>query len=360
MAMGNTEPRDSLQQIPGLPDRADRPVFNAENITITADGRIFVTGSTAVYEISKAVPDIYQLKEIAIAAQGVPGHCFKNGIGSHNHSLYLACTHINCGDHPFLGSAFGDPTNIDENGLGLFALLLAETLCEVGSYIVQADLRQAELRFDRAVTLPGRCFANGLDLDNNGNLYTANSAPRAIAAIYKISCTKDGTMSPMPTPWHSPLDHGLPNGVKVRGDHVYLTCLHLLPTLSASLQRVRIMPDGSAGEPEIIYRRMFTVFDDFDTVDTGFVIANITDISEVPTLASWASYGSGKLRFVNNDGQDKGELAHPDLRHPSSVKVVRKEINGFAAGDILITDKGNHCTLRFAPDTELRKWLVGP
>jgi hypothetical protein len=152
----------------------------------------------------------------------------------------------------------------------------------------------------------------------------------------------------------------MPNGVKIRGEHVYFTCLHLLPALSASLQKVRIMPDGSAGEPEIVYQRMFTAFDDFDTVDSGFVIANIADLSEVPTLASLASYGSGKLRFVSNDGQDKGTLTHSDLRHPSSVKVVRKTSDGFEAGDVLIMDKGHHCALRFAPDTELRKWLVEP
>ena len=34
------------------------------------------------------------------------------------------------------------------------------------------------------------------------------------------------------------------------------------------------MSDGRTGEAEIVYRSLFSIFDDFDIADDGFVIAN--------------------------------------------------------------------------------------
>jgi hypothetical protein len=40
--------------IPGLPEPREKPLFNAENLTLSEEGRLFVTGSLAVYEIAGA------------------------------------------------------------------------------------------------------------------------------------------------------------------------------------------------------------------------------------------------------------------------------------------------------------------
>ena len=103
------------------------------------------------------------------------------------------------------------------------------------------------------------------------------------------------------------------------------------------------------------------VFDDFDIVDNGngFVIANIMNIPD---------YGAGSLLFVEShceEGKLKGELKDTfrdyGLKSPSSVKVVKQNINGsdfFKAGDIVITEKGRHCVSRLRLDNEWCQWLT--
>ncbi len=105
------------------------------------------------------------------------------------------------------------------------------------------------------------------------------------------------------------------------GDSIYYTCLHGLPVWASTLQRVKIMPDGRAGEAEIVYRSLFSIFDDFDIADDGFVIA--------------------------------------DLKSPSAVQVVKQEGELFEKGDILITEKGRHCVSWLKPGDQWRQWLVG-
>jgi hypothetical protein len=43
----------SLCSISGLPEPREKPLFNAENLTLSAEGRLFVTRSFTVYEIVK-------------------------------------------------------------------------------------------------------------------------------------------------------------------------------------------------------------------------------------------------------------------------------------------------------------------
>jgi hypothetical protein len=47
------EVNGSWCSIPGLPEPREKPLFNAENLTLSQEGRLFVTGSLAVYEIVK-------------------------------------------------------------------------------------------------------------------------------------------------------------------------------------------------------------------------------------------------------------------------------------------------------------------
>jgi hypothetical protein len=153
--------------------------------------------------------------------------------------------------------------------------------------------------------------------------------------------------------WHRPLDRGTPNGVKFKadptGDSIYYTCLHGLPVWASTLQKVRIMPDGRAGEAEIVYRSLFSIFDDFDIVDEGFVIANILSIP----------HRSGSLLFMTNSGDLKGIFRNQALNSPSSVRVVKQKSDPFEQGDLLITEKGRHCVSWFKPDDHWRRWLVG-
>jgi hypothetical protein len=110
---------------------------------------------------------------------------------------------------------------------------------------------------------------------------------------------------------------------------------------------VKIGDDGSAGEPEVVYTRLGSFFDDFDAVEDGFVIADIADARTSP-------FGSGALLFVDGDGRLLDTFKHEQLKHPSAVKVVRRKTGQFEAGDILMTEKTGHCLVWLRPDDTLR------
>lgn len=342
-----------LERIPSLLEAdkkpsLEKPLFNAENLTITDEGQVFATGSLAVHEIVKDNKGIYQQQqEIPITAHDVPRDCLMNGITAQGNSLYLACAHIHKGDHSLLPNLFGDIRKIDQNS-DVLLLLLAKEVYQVDSYIIRADLEHQSLSFSEGIKLPGKCFANGLDGDRQGNLYTANPDGIFSSSLLKVRFPNGCGTTTMGAVWHRPLDHGRPNGLKIRGDYVYYTCLHGLPIRDSTLQRVRIMPDGSAGEVEIIHKSSFSIFDDFDVVDNGFVITNIMSIP----------YLSGSLLFIDNNGRLIGIFKNKDLKSPSSVKVVKKS-QLFKEGDILITEKGRHCVSCFQPENKWRSWLTG-
>ncbi|MFO1421353.1 MAG: hypothetical protein U1F59_10570 [Candidatus Competibacteraceae bacterium] len=338
----------SLCLIPVIPDPQAKPLLNAENLTLTEEGRLFVTGSLAAYEIVWDEDGTFRQQAIPITAGDVPGNCLMNGITARGNSLYLACTHIHKGKNSLLPNLFGDIRNIDQNS-GFLLLVLAETVYQVDSYIVRADLDQESPVFTEGIRLPGKCFANGLDSDEQGSLYAANSVVGLSPSLFKIRFPEACGTITLGTVWHRPIEHGTPNGLKIKGDYVYYTCLHGLPVWASTLQRVRIMPDGSAGEAEIVYKSLFSIFDDFDIVDDGFVIANIFSIP----------YRFGCLLFVTNSGELRGIFRSKNHKSPSAVKVVRKTNNPFKEGDILITEKGRHCVSWFKPDEQWRQWLVG-
>ena len=209
--------------IPGLPEPREKPLFNVENLTLSGEGRLFVTGSLAVYEIVK--DKTYRYQEIPITAHDVPRNCLMNGITARGNSLYLACTHIHQGEHSLLPNLLGDARKIDQNS-GVLLLMLAEAVYRVDSYLVRADLGQGSPAFTEGIRLPGKCFANGLDGDGKGNLYAANSvvggSPNLLAVRFPQGC---GTTT-LGNVWHRPLERGTPNGVKFKadstGDYVYM------------------------------------------------------------------------------------------------------------------------------------------
>lgn len=100
IAGSGIEVAGSLTRLPPLPIAEHQRLFNAENCTVSAGGRVFITGSTAVYEIlpaqGHADPNAppYEYHEISIIADEVPKDCFRNGITPFGDHLYLACAHI--------------------------------------------------------------------------------------------------------------------------------------------------------------------------------------------------------------------------------------------------------------------------
>lgn len=364
-----------LELIPGDPNLGEideekyaKSLFNAENLTITDEGRVFVTGSLEVCEIIK-VGDTYQLKKIPIETPNGSRNYFRNGITTQGDSLYLACPHIH--KREFFPNLFGDIRKIDQTpfgGLLLFGLAHWDLGYQVDSYILRADLRNREnIKFTDEMPLPkkGKCFANGLVGDKNA-LFIANSFASFVHQnfFYKVLLSDNGNMIEVKPIAFSPPNYDNPNGLKFGtekfgteqdGDYLYYTC-------SSILKKIRISKNTDNGEESdfkaeeaiVIYQSRFSFFDDFDIVENGFVIAENGFV-----IADSVDFPRGSLRFVLNDRKLKGIFKDKNLINPSSVKFVKKTTELFDAGDIIIAEKGLHCVSRFRPNDEWRQWLIG-
>lgn len=316
-----TEGIDATQGVQRLPGEA----FNAENLTTTDEGRIFVTGSKALYEWTNGTLN-------TVPVETLPQDCMKNGISTEGRFLYLACTRIHGGDKPLFPKSWCDVSSLEQTPLNFIRMLLAEKIiCHVDSYVVRASL-EGKTSFDEVVARKdGAFFANGLGIDASGMLYVANSFPGASAGLYRVRSGGEANLEL----WHQRAGC-VPNGVKIWQGTVYYTGFQLLPVPSSVLVRVEIGADGSAGKSEVVYTRLGAFFDDFDIIENGFVIADVGDLSISP-------FGSGALLFVDTDGRLVNTFRHEYLQHPSAVKVISRKTAQFEKNDILVTEKSGHC-----------------
>lgn len=161
----NTEVSGELVLIPpGIPNldkkeeksllkklSSEKPLFNAENLTITNEGQVFVTGSLEVCEVKDKNG---QLIINPIGTSSIPQNYFRNGITVHGNSLYLACTDIHKCENSLFPSLFGDIRTIDQQWSGFMLAGISQWGFgyQVESYILCADLK--ELQFTDEIPLP--------------------------------------------------------------------------------------------------------------------------------------------------------------------------------------------------------------
>lgn len=337
--------------VEALPDR----LFNAENLCMidVADAqRLFATGGETVAEIVKDHGG-YRLTPITIEVDGAPEHCMTTRIAANGEFLYLACARIHRGNNPFVPGVLCDVNQVEQTGMGLMLTYLAAFACSVESYIVRATLRPGTVKFtDLVAKLPGKFLANGFAADETGTfLYVANSAPTLSAGIYRVPTQAAGDGAGA-TLWCRP--RCMPNGIKVRDGAVYFT--GNTPVMSAVLGKTRMIANGGAAEPEEIYRADFSMFDDFDLTDDGFVVAHFADYWRSDWLTR---FGAGVLRFLAKDGSELGIVNRDEIEHPSAVAAVKNNGRLFDAGDIIVTDKARHRVTVFKPDHRWRASLLG-
>lgn len=324
-----------------LLDPAPRPILNAENLTLTANGHLFVTGSQQVCEITAKpkAPDVpkpsaeFELTDIPLA-HVPPENLYRTGIAADGDYLYLACAQINQDAHPLLGGWFPPVTKMPHVGFGGTLLLLSELLCDVRSCVMRADLRRRPLEFGEPIYLTGKCFANGLAVDGNGFLYVANSLPFADAGIHRLRTGEwqqpaEGTS----TLWYPTDRWSVPNGIKLKDKSLCFTRIKL--PLSSTLTEIDL------GDPpnlinDSLCSELGVFFDDFDTVDEGFVVAAFVDAKNV----------SGALRFYDRDGTHRATFSDPQIKHPSAVIQIRRAPDFGEAGDLLVTEKDSHTVWR--------------
>ena len=375
-----------LKRLPPLPNAEHQHLFNAENCTVSAEGRVFITGSTAVYEILPAQGHAgpkaprYEYREIRITAPEVPPDCFRNGITTSGHYLYLACAHVHQWDKSVFPE-WGSPLNAisQTQTLNFLRLLMTEIFCHADSYIVRADLRKDPLEFSECFTLPKKCFANGLTAEQGADqdvafLYLANSI-FGQSSIFRITWPNEPAKEPRDcVEWFKTFTHQLVNGLKYRANRVYYTCIQFFPPSVPSVYRIAVH-DGEADTPQIedvskVHGNLnpervfwtFGFFDDLDVLEHGLVVTNGADFSDFPqTVHLHHGMPTGSLIFVSSKGELIKVFRDERLLHPSSVKVVDRESSLFARGDMIITDKGEdgeYAAFVFIPDDTCRSWFM--
>lgn len=321
-----------------LGDPKDKPLLNAENLTMTKDGRLFVTGSERVCEI---VPDDkggYEWTDIPLP-DDLPQTIYRNGIATDDRYLYLACAEVDQDAQPLLRNWLPQLTRRPQDALGFMLLMLAETLCPVRSFVLRAGLSTSPLRFSDRVALSGKCFANGLAVDGHGFVYAASSVP-GHCGIHRV---RPGEWTSPPgasetTLWHR-TDPYAPNGVKIRDGTLFFTRIGVPPLFSSTVtaltldNKPRVKDDG-------LCRQNGVVYDDFDVVDDGFVIAAVSDLTNV-----FGSF-SGALAVFGADGMRRHDIRDTRIKHPSAVVMLHTNTRFGEAGDLLLTEKDTHTVWR--------------
>ncbi len=324
-------------------------VTNAENLVISNEQRVFVSGRDGVYELLASPGGKCHQKLIPLRVEAVPGNCMKNGVALRGNYLYLACAHVEQGGSRLLKAALDDVNETEQSMPGLLKLSVAALTFGISSWIVRCDLRQTPLAFTELVaSLPGHTLANGISFDPTGDfIYVANSAPGVSTGIFRAPVDA-ASPSVLEIPWSRP-PGCKPNGLKVTGRTLYFTGN---ATPAAVFGSMAIQEDGSAGEPQVIDTAPLHLFDDFAIVRQGFVLAQFSDAMGL---------SRGSLRLVSRGGRHLAVLKHREISRPSALAVASAGSELFATGDVLVVDKGTGCVVVFTPDEMWRDWLqAGP
>jgi hypothetical protein len=340
LAKGSVKPLKGLE---------DKHLFNAENLTISTDGRVFVTGSKGVYEILRPDGDHYTQTEIPIKVDKVSSSCSRHGIVSYDENLYLICVHIHEGENPNL-EELCDVADVELTlWKAIFLYRKVFKKCQIDSYLLYADLNSPQLEFSDGVALQPtlqvgesiqlntvrqqeetlsakqnvKLVANGMAVDKNGVLFIANSnhdpSKDGSVGIIKVEVTGRDPMTATQTAWLRP-DKGAPNGMQIVDDTLSYTAN---ASLTGRLMKIEI--NNKDGVAETVYKKFWSAFDDLVVADDIIVITD---------------FFGDKLRFVSQRGVLLGKLK--GVEKPSAVAYTENKSPLFEAGVLLITEKGKH------------------
>jgi hypothetical protein len=267
-----------------LPGRFARRVLHeeineAENLFFTEDGRLFVSGAEDIYEIKRAANGSFTKTD------HFHEECVVEGIVRSQNYLYGACWTL---------------------GLDLSAK----------SFLIGGEL-SANPVFRILGDLDKDVVANGMTVDPEGRVYLTYTT--GTGEIVRLTFS-----APLKLQKKEVWTTGLPNvnGIKYLNGAMYVTLLN--GALSGQLARVPMLPDGSAGKPEILYERWLTVLDDIAPFEDGFII---TDFLK-GTLIFW--------------DQARGVYAEtPSGTFYGPTSVARGVPPMFNARQLLVPEKGN-------------------
>lgn len=254
---------------------------NAENTLFTPDGRLFVSGGTNVFEVTKDAAGAFH------AAPLYAGSCNFTGMALRGSVLYVTCF-----------------------DLRLYA----------------ADTSQAKPALKPIWNLSGMSAPNGVAQGPNSEVYIVDGPLSQHLPSPKIVRLEFDSADPLKvarqTDW---LPSGLqfPNGLTIKGDTLYITDSTPLPPVLTRILSVQIMPDGSPGPLRVVASLDLGIPDDLTTVGADLLVA---------------LYSTGSVALIGADGKVVAQTDPLTLDLPSSVKLGQPPM--FAPTDLVITEKG--------------------
>ena len=254
-------------------------IASAENILFTPEGRLFVSGGTNVFEITRDAAGWHSAPLSATAGNFT-------GLAQIGNVLYANCFDGNL----YAGVITATPALLPIHAMGLAA-------------------------------------PNGLSAGPYGELYVVNG-PLATSTLPdpKILRVKLDPADPMhvidQSVW---LSSGLsfPNGIQRRGSTLFFSDSTALPPQLGLIKAVEILPDGTAGIPQT-FASFNGLPDDFSFARDGRVLA--------------VSYSNGQLFLIGADGQVQSQTNPLSFDNPSEVRQGQSPL--FTSSELLVTEKG--------------------
>lgn len=250
---------------------------SAENTLFTPDGRLFVSGSDSVYEITR------------------------DDAGWHATSLATAKANF---------------TGLAQRGNVVYAAAFDGNL-------YAARITDKPPAF-KAIHGLGMSSANGMTTGPDGELYIVNGPLGASIPDPKIIRLRFGGDPMKVTEQVDWLTTGLsfPNGLQRRGNTLLVSDSDILNVALGAIKTVVIQPDGSAGTPRIIGT--------FPSLPDDFGLVGDAELA--------AFYSNGQIGLIDANGTLVSQTDLLSFENPSSVKLGRPPL--FAADDLVVTEKG--------------------
>lgn len=287
-----------------------------ENSAFTEDGRFFVigvdtqTGDSAIFQIKKNwFGQYYKSEYVKGEIASINKDCVMGGLTSKGNTLYAVC---------------GVPFELLNHDVPF--VVKDVYLFEVDATPNAKKVRVGKIGQENYTSRngepfnPGAFFANGMAVDDDGDIYISNSAAILLGnktAIEKV--TIEGTEANNAsnlilshTPWIVSGDYSgdvFPNGVQIEGDVLYYVS-------QDEIRKVRINDDGSPGEQRIHYKGLLIdgyknhLIDDFE-IWNGYIAFASTIISKSVVILPPADFEEEKVKPIETINVDY---------YPSSVR----------------------------------------
>ncbi|HUP91941.1 MAG TPA: hypothetical protein VM074_06800 [Solimonas sp.] len=254
---------------------------SAENLFFTDTGRLFVSGSENVYEITRDGAGAFQATPI------FDGTGNFGGIAQIGDVLYV--------------------NGFDTGGLYAARLTATPQLAEIHAL--------------------GLGSPNGLTAGPDGELYIVNGPiPSGSLPDPKIVKVRLDPADPLKVldqaDWLVGAPLTFPNGIQRRARTLYFAESDTTSVTFGSIRTVEVLPDGSAGEPQ--------------TLGTFDSIADDLGLAGDQVLIAY--YSSNQLALMGANGSILQTTDPLSFDNPSSVRLGRPPL--FAANQLVVTEKG--------------------